>query len=40
MYIPPFWAGVLVTLLVEFVFVCIMVAVSVRKDDNDESNKY
>ena len=37
MYIPEFWAGVLVVLLSELLFVVIFSLVSTRKD-KDENN--
>ena len=36
MYIPEFWAGVAVTLFVEFVIVTVLVIVSTHDGGNDE----
>ena len=41
MYIPEFWAGVIVTLFCEFVITGIMIVISVsasRREDEDANN--
>lgn len=39
MYIPEFWAGVIVTLFCEFVITGIMVAISVSASRREEENR-
>lgn len=38
MYIPPFWCGVAMTVLVELLITSIMVVFSGREKKNEDSN--
>lgn len=39
MYVHPFWFGVLITLVVEIIVVCIAGFIMVRKGENDGEAK-
>lgn len=38
MYIPPFWCGVIATLIAEFVFMNLIAALCGKKNGDDEGN--